>query len=720
MAEINRWRWDKALLTYQLGRTDVLAGDLSWIVAHIPGETRTNALKLAFSLWPDPAELLARLRGDNLLLLFGHAARTGKIETALAWWPEIEQVGVDNVRAEVLIFLNSLIHGDRLAQAAAIWRKHFNAESLLYNGDFAQEPSNTAFDWRISAPKGSTWRLETAGDGKGRALHLHFSSTENLGYGHLTQIVPLTPGRKYTLTTQVKSEGLTTDQRPYLEITGFQCSMAAVRSEAVAASQPWTALALPFEIPGDCLAVQVQVRRDPSNRLDNLLGGDLWLQRAGDKENRRDQSCAGGGAVMPAADHYAVLGLGFDASDDEVKRAYRRLSRRYHPDTAGTNGEANTEEFIRITQAYHAIINGEEPTIPARPASPVAPSPPSRKGRKRRRLELRFVLKAALGLALVAGILVAACLVISKMYSRRVMLRALHDGGVAFVPPAARYEVAEEPAALTFAEKLRRERQAEAMAAKKEDSGKKRNDSGENVASTSPAVISTPPLSSRPQGEISNRPWRRLRHNSPLPRPLSHRDLPPIPQYNILFLRHLDLPPLSSRPKGEISCSKHPPQRPTPVTKTRESPQPHHNQPTPPLHDQPPSLRHNLQPLCHRNRRPSLRHNLPFLRHLDLPPLSSRPQGEISRSKHPPQRPTPVTTPQDFPLTLEMTEKGCHLDLPPPSSRPQGEISNRPSPRPLRHRQQHSQPNHPPPRRSCSNASTVSWPPTVKHTGQET
>ena len=82
-----------------------------------------------------------------------------------------------------------------------------------------------------------------------------------------------------TLTTEVKSEGLTTNQRPYLEIAGFQCKMAAVRSEAVAESQPWTALTLPFEIPADCQAVQVRVRRDPSDRLDNLLGGDLWLQK---------------------------------------------------------------------------------------------------------------------------------------------------------------------------------------------------------------------------------------------------------------------------------------------------------------------------------------------------------------------------------------------------------------------------------------------------------
>ena len=33
-------------------------------------------------------------------------------------------------------------------------------------------------------------------------------------------------------------------------------------------------------------------------------------------------------------DHYAALGLTKEASDDELKKAYRRLSRQYHPDKA--------------------------------------------------------------------------------------------------------------------------------------------------------------------------------------------------------------------------------------------------------------------------------------------------------------------------------------------------------------------------------------------------
>jgi len=53
-------------------------------------------------------------------------------------------------------------------------------------------------------------------------------------------------------------------------------------------------------------------------------------------------------------DYYAALGLGPGASPAEIKRAYRRLSRRYHP---GLNpGDRQAEAvFERITQAYETL-----------------------------------------------------------------------------------------------------------------------------------------------------------------------------------------------------------------------------------------------------------------------------------------------------------------------------------------------------------------------------
>ena len=39
------------------------------------------------------------------------------------------------------------------------------------------------------------------------------------------------------------------------------------------------------------------------------------------------------------ADYYEVLGVDRGASDQDIKRAYRKLSRKYHPDIAGPEYE---------------------------------------------------------------------------------------------------------------------------------------------------------------------------------------------------------------------------------------------------------------------------------------------------------------------------------------------------------------------------------------------
>jgi molecular chaperone DnaJ len=54
------------------------------------------------------------------------------------------------------------------------------------------------------------------------------------------------------------------------------------------------------------------------------------------------------------ADFYAVLGVPRDASDDDVKKAYRRLAMQWHPDRNGGAKEAE-EKFKEITEAYDVL-----------------------------------------------------------------------------------------------------------------------------------------------------------------------------------------------------------------------------------------------------------------------------------------------------------------------------------------------------------------------------
>lgn len=61
------------------------------------------------------------------------------------------------------------------------------------------------------------------------------------------------------------------------------------------------------------------------------------------------------------SDPYEVLGLPRGASEEEVKKAYRKLSRKYHPDANvnNPNKDKAEEKFKDIQQAYKSIMSGE-------------------------------------------------------------------------------------------------------------------------------------------------------------------------------------------------------------------------------------------------------------------------------------------------------------------------------------------------------------------------
>lgn len=55
-------------------------------------------------------------------------------------------------------------------------------------------------------------------------------------------------------------------------------------------------------------------------------------------------------------DYYKILGVSKDASEQEIKKAYRRLAIQYHPDK-NRDGEAGDEKFKEIGEAYETLID---------------------------------------------------------------------------------------------------------------------------------------------------------------------------------------------------------------------------------------------------------------------------------------------------------------------------------------------------------------------------
>ena len=66
---------------------------------------------------------------------------------------------------------------------------------------------------------------------------------------------------------------------------------------------------------------------------------------------------------MAKRDYYEVLGISRSASQDEIKKAYRRLALRYHPDKNPDNSKEAEEKFKEVSEAYKVLSDSEKRQI---------------------------------------------------------------------------------------------------------------------------------------------------------------------------------------------------------------------------------------------------------------------------------------------------------------------------------------------------------------------
>src|SRR5437667_11767012 len=75
-----------------------------------------------------------------------------------------------------------------------------------------------------------------------------------------------------------------------------------------------------------------------------------------------------------SGDPFRILGLASGATDEQIKRAYRALAKRYHPDSAG---ESALPRFLAIQAAYDMLTGTIRHPRPGLGGSgPGAPRPP--------------------------------------------------------------------------------------------------------------------------------------------------------------------------------------------------------------------------------------------------------------------------------------------------------------------------------------------------------
>lgn len=68
--------------------------------------------------------------------------------------------------------------------------------------------------------------------------------------------------------------------------------------------------------------------------------------------------------VAKKKDYYAILGVAKTALEDDIKKAYKKLALKYHPDRNSTKSEAEkdeaTKKFKDIAEAYGVLSDKEK------------------------------------------------------------------------------------------------------------------------------------------------------------------------------------------------------------------------------------------------------------------------------------------------------------------------------------------------------------------------
>jgi hypothetical protein len=180
--------------------------------------------------------------------------------------------------------------------------------------------------------------------------------------------VTLSPGDAFVLS---RADGTMT-ARQILEITplpqeSVERSLLSLLSVGVVEWRPRVASRLAFS-PNHTVALS----RDE-------VRAAIETRHASETESRR-REIDSTFAALGGKTHHDVLGLAADATADEVREAYHKLTKRFHPDAAGElPGEQATRVraiFMRISEAYNAL-RGSAPTARpgSRPAGPTIAAP---------------------------------------------------------------------------------------------------------------------------------------------------------------------------------------------------------------------------------------------------------------------------------------------------------------------------------------------------------
>jgi len=269
-----RWTWLETLLALDLEVYPVVWDNLNRMIAN--NRHTTDALQLAdVILAGEPEAVEKRLDAQNLPAYMKWLMGWGRLDQALVVREIMARKGVSDPEIDARLSAR-LLGQKRVDEALSLGE---SGGGPMTNPGFEADFVHGPFDWRFSR-QGAGWKIErVAGIARegGHSLSVAFDGKKNISFAHLSRILPVKPGVSYQLNYWWKGKGLSTDQGPFFEVYGHDAKGLHVKGPMLLGTQDWEKVRIEFTTPEGCHAVVVRLRRLPSRKLDNLIGGTVWV-----------------------------------------------------------------------------------------------------------------------------------------------------------------------------------------------------------------------------------------------------------------------------------------------------------------------------------------------------------------------------------------------------------------------------------------------------------
>lgn len=154
-------------------------------------------------------------------------------------------------------------------------------QNLITNGSFEDPLLNMGFGWRIQDTKEVYAGLDTATfHSPGHSLSVQFTGNQNLNYHQIFQFVKVSPNHKYQLDAFMKTQNITSDSGPRLEVVDAYDPLVLHKftAEMTGTSGGWNPLNMEFATGPKTQVLLILLVRPPSKADDDTaITGKVWL-----------------------------------------------------------------------------------------------------------------------------------------------------------------------------------------------------------------------------------------------------------------------------------------------------------------------------------------------------------------------------------------------------------------------------------------------------------